>query len=486
MIKSLKAKLLLIYSGIMLLILFSAWFTITYFSQTYYEYRKEELMKEYGATIENIIANSNNARNDMDEALFADLSLSFEGEIIILDSTYALIYTDSFGFMRRIGNTPFDFDNVNEGVTRYSRSEFINLLNPDIKIKGVPPNAKNDNDLLLYNKIDSYGNLIIIYMPIKSIQDSVNIIQQLLYMITIIALLLISILTFIISRNIINPVIEVKNIAIKMSSLDFSQRCNQQRNDEIGELSSSINVLSDKLEVTINQLKTELKKEKSTDQLRKQFIGQVSHELQTPLSIINSYIEALMDGVITSNDEVDSSYQIIQEESEKISKIVRDLLDLSQLESGVFKVEFNDFNIGLLLDQLYYKYHELVKAKQFTFNVSGVESGYIIKGDSIRIEQAISNLIQNAIKYTNPGGQITLSMRPQNNYIQILVENTGHKIAEKDIDLIWESFYKNKNSKKEGIGLGLAIAKQIVTLHGGDYFVRNTDEGVVFGINLVR
>lgn len=485
MIKSLKAKLLLIYTGIMMLILFSAWFCITYFSQTYYEFKKEELMKEYGMTIEKIIADSVKEGDEVNVDYLSNLSLSFEGDIIILDSANDLIYTDSYGFVRFMGNS-FNLDKVDDGITHYTRDEFTNLINPDIHRKGIPPNSKGMYDLLFYSKIDSFGNQIILYMPLESIQNSINIIQQLLYMITIIALLLISILTLIISRNIINPVIEVKNIAIKMSSLDFSQRCNQQRNDEIGELSSSINVLSDKLEVTINQLKTELKKEKSTDQLRKQFIGQVSHELQTPLSIINSYIEALMDGVITNDEEVGSSYLIIQDESEKISTIVKDLLDLSQLESGIFKVELKEFDIGLLLDQLYYKYIELIKTKKITFKTSCVESGYIIKGDRIRIEQAISNLVQNAIKYTDKQGQITLTMRPQNDYVQILVENTGHKIDEKDIDLIWESFYKNKNSKKEGIGLGLAITKQIVTLHGGEYFVRNTENGVVFGINLIR
>lgn len=285
------------------------------------------------------------------------------------------------------------------------------------------------------------------------------------------------ILSFIVTK----PLKELKSIASSMEKMDFSIRYEKSRNDEIGQLGKTLNHMMDRLGTTINKLQAELQKEKKTDKLRKEFVAQVSHELKTPVAIVSNYTEALLDGVADTIEEQTTYLNTIESECRKMSHIINDLLDLSQMEAGTFKIDKSQFEFKDLLEDLTGKYENLVKGKIRFITDIKIDSAPM-QGDELRIEQAISNLLSNAIKHTNDDGYINLSASNENGMIHIGVENSGPPIADELIVHIWDSFTKGADEK--GAGLGLSITKNIVELHNGEYYVHNLDNSVIFGIRL--
>ena len=239
--------------------------------------------------------------------------------------------------------------------------------------------------------------------------------------------------------------------------------------------------MMDRLGTTISKLKAELQKEKRTDKLRREFVAQVSHELKTPIAIVSNYTEALLDGVADTKDEQDSYLNTIEDECRKMGHIINDLLDLSQMEAGTFKITKSKFNFKYLLDDLIGKYDHMTKGAYELKTEIKMEAA-IMDGDELRIEQAISNLLSNAVKHTPHKGRISLSATIENNMAHVKIENDGPPIDEALLPHIWDSFAKGTDEK--GAGLGLSIAKNIIELHGGEYYVRNNEKSVVFGIRL--
>lgn len=285
------------------------------------------------------------------------------------------------------------------------------------------------------------------------------------------------IMSFIVTK----PLKELKSIASAMENMDFSVRYDRKREDEIGQLGKTLNHMMDRLGTTINKLQAELQKEKRTDELRKNFVAQVSHELKTPVAIVSNYTEALMDGVADTKEEQDSYLNTIENECHKMGHIINDLLDLSQMEAGTFNINKLKFEFKDLLEDLIGKYENLTKGK-FEFITDIKLNEATMYGDELRIEQAVSNLLSNAIKHTDANGFIKLIAAKENNMVHIQVENQGSPINDELLLHIWDSFAKGENEK--GAGLGLSITKNIIDLHNGEYYVQNLEKSVIFGIRL--
>jgi len=323
--------------------------------------------------------------------------------------------------------------------------------------------------------------LLTVKLDLRAFNQNLTIFNRLfLYMIAVgglFALLSSIVLSFIVTR----PLKELKKIAVSMENMNFSIRYEKGREDEIGQLGSTLNHMMDRLGTTISKLKAELQKEKRTDKLRREFVAQVSHELKTPIAIVSNYTEALLDGVADTKDEQDSYLNTIEDECRKMGHIINDLLDLSQMEAGTFKITKSQFNFKHLLDDLIGKYDHMTKGEYKLKTEIKMETA-IMDGDELRIEQAISNLLSNAVKHTPHKGSIILSAAIENNMAHVKIENDGPPIDETLLPHIWDSFAKGADEK--GAGLGLSIAKNIIELHGGEYYVRNNEKSVVFGIRL--
>lgn len=342
-------------------------------------------------------------------------------------------------------------------------------------------NPLEKNTRLLYAERHDNGVLTVIQIPMQAIDETVNIFKDIIKYMILAALLFGSVGAYVLSRNITKPLVELNNVALEMGKLNFSCQYKEDREDEIGQLGKNLNRMAQTLEKTIIQLKDELEKEKTLDVLRKQFVAQVSHEIQTPLAVIQGYIEVLEDGLVESEEEEKYHYDVINDEISKMVKILRDLLDLSQLEAGTFKTNKEKFDLTTLFERVGEKYVEIAKKQEVEFIFSNGTPRSIILGDVFRLEQVLSNFIKNAFEHTPSKGKIVMSSEVIDYKIRVSVQNTGTQIPKDDLPYIWESFYKSKDkAQHKGTGLGLAISKQILNLHDAKYGAINLEDGVEF------
>lgn len=234
--------------------------------------------------------------------------------------------------------------------------------------------------------------------------------------------------------------------------------------------------------------------ENKLDKLRNDFVANISHELRTPLSMIQGYSEALIDDIAASPEEQRQHVEVIHEESIRMGRLVQDLLDLAKMESGHLEMTFTAVNIGQLLRRVYRKFHSICKEQELELQcfVPDDDSLIIASGDEDRLEQVLTNLLDNAIRHTNPGKKIRLSASRTRwddaDWIQIEVADEGQGIPEDDLPYIFERFYKADKARTRGYGgtgLGLAIVKNIIDTHQGITNVTSKiGEGTTFTIYL--
>lgn len=284
------------------------------------------------------------------------------------------------------------------------------------------------------------------------------------------------------------PLIEINKVATKMAKLDFSEKCNVKSEDEIGNMASSLNFLSENLNEALTSLKEanvkleeDIEKERKMEKARREFVAAVSHELKTPISLIDGYAMALKDNIF-GEEEKDYYLDIIIDEGRKMGSLVNDMLDLSNLESGSFKLTREEFDICNLIKFTLKKYKNIIKEKAVKVELNLLEN-IMVYADWNRIEQVITNFITNALRHVNENGTIYVGMIDKGNTISIGIENTGSRIPEEELSKIWDKFYKvdkSRNRKLGGTGLGLSIVKNILTAHRYSFGVENTDRGVKF------
>ncbi len=329
--------------------------------------------------------------------------------------------------------------------------------------------------MVYYKKTITSDAILYIQFPMEKIDDALWVFQQLLLYVAIVGIVIAVSGSIFMARHFSKPVIELNDLAEKITTLDFSGRYRELRQDEIGQLGNSLNQLSAELERTIEQLKLELDKEKTMDSLRTQFVAQASHELQTPLTVLKNYIEVLEDGLISS-EEMGEHLGVMVEEVDGMSEMVVGLLDLSQLRSGQFRIEFADFDVVELVASECIIFKERCDQQNITLSTALPTESAIIHGDSKRIKQGVRNLMENALKHSS--GTIDIDGIIAGHQFTFAVENSGEKINASELETLWEVFYKEEGNHKKGSGLGLAITKEILERHGGHYGVENTDNGV--------
>ncbi|MEI3355968.1 MAG: HAMP domain-containing sensor histidine kinase [Clostridia bacterium] len=284
-----------------------------------------------------------------------------------------------------------------------------------------------------------------------------------------------------------------------MANLDFSHKYRiTDADDEINNLGKSINVMSDKLERTIKQLRNtniELEKdieEKSKiDEMRKSFISDVSHELKTPIALIQGYSEGLLENVNTDEESRKFYAEVILDETNKMDKLVKQLLELMRLEYG--KREFNDtkFNIVEVEKEVIRKSKVMIEETGAKIALESSDEINVF-ADDFYIEQVVGNYMTNAIKHVKEVNgkkeiRIKNEVDVEKNLVKISVFNTGDNISEEHLARIWNRFYKidsSRNRQKGGTGIGLSFVKAIMNNYGNNYGVINREDGVEFYFDL--
>lgn len=397
--------------------------------------------------------------------LFDELRQKNGGDSYILDATGRL--NSSLGMKgngmgmgkNRINTSQYDF------TSDIYEDRYMNKIGVEIYSFGV---ALKDGFLLYEVSIDS-------------LDDAVGIMLEFLVYLLIASLIIGVLSAYLISNYISKPIRELNDLAKRMKDKEVYTIMTSNKEDELGQLEQSLYNMYEELLSNIQRLETELHKERSLDKMKKQFLAQATHELKTPISVIQGYAELVFDGIYKTEEERDHYIESIYNETESISKLITDVLDYSKMENGFFDINKQDVNIKPWSEKLVQTYDEYVRMKNLDFIYHGVTEDFVVYMDPNRMEQVVKNLLVNAIEHGK--SKVKLSVFHLENKLLIEVENDGPPIDEEDLPFIFDSFYKKKG-KIKGTGLGLAIVKQIVLLHDGDYRVKNLDKGVKFIIKL--
>lgn len=453
--------------------------------EQYYQYMKSNQLKSVYKAI-NDYYNSNNPNINISEEL-DEISIKNNFDIIIKDENDVAVYLSSKDYLSNIRKI-IDFWGINR------RQEYTILEETDsLEIRKIRDIETNANYILLSGKLDN-GYYTYIRIPISSIQESVRISNRFLYLIAGIVIVVGGIAIIYISKNFSEPISELNAIAKKMSNLDFSHKYNVTDDDEINELGKSINVMSEKLEKTINQLRNtnielekDIEKKSKIDEMRKSFISDVSHELKTPIALIQGYSEGLLENVNSDPENRKFYAEVILDESNKMDKMVRQLIELTKLEYE--KREFNNrvFNIVELEK-------EIVRTSQVMLDEKGAEVEFDTEdkinvfADDFYVSQIITNYLTNAIKHVEEiNGEkyikITNTLLPDKEKVRITVFNTGYNISKENLSRVWNRFFKAdeaRNREDGGSGIGLSIVRAIMNNYGNDYGVENKENGVEF------
>ncbi len=299
------------------------------------------------------------------------------------------------------------------------------------------------------------------------------------------------------SKRFTKPLIEMRNVTKGIAQTDFSRKCSAETADEIGELAGSINQLSASLEETLadlseknRKLQNDIAREQRVDKMRKDFIANVSHELKTPISIVQGYAEGAKLLAQSGSGEKAGEYcDIIIAEAQRMNRLVLELLELSQYESGGMSVQAQVFDLYALVS-------EYVRANQLKFEEKGIDFSFSLPqncmcfADRIKIQMVLNNYISNACAHASGGKAVRLTAEfTDATHCRVTVFNEGAPIADEDLGKIWDSFYRadKAHSRKEGrYGLGLSIVSEIQKLHGQARGVQNVPNGVEFWFDIQR
>ena len=452
----------------------------------FYLYSKTNTIKDVYQKINDYYTNPTLDVNLEDELKKIAYRNNFD--ILIKTDTNLSLFSTDRDFLESLNRITEMLQMQNE---HYNQADVI-YSDENMEIRRVTDTANNLNYILLSGKLVN-GYSLYIRIPIAPIEESVKISNNALLMIGILTIFIASFVASFISRKFTTPILQLNDITKKVANLDFSQKYRiTDSDDEINELGKNINTMSDKLEATIKQLRDnniELEKdieEKSKiDDMRKQFISDVSHELKTPIALIQGYAEGLVENVNTDEESRKFYAEVILDESNKMDRLVKQLLELMKLEYG--KREFNDaqFDLVALIKEVIRKCNVMLEENKIEV-VFREEKPIWVYADDFYIDQVVTNYFTNAIKHAEEVDgkkQIQITIEEKEQTYRVCVFNTGKQIEEENLDRIWGRFYKvdsSRNRENSGSGIGLALVKAIQNNYQNDYGVENKENGVEF------
>lgn len=499
---SIRVKLTLILTGLVMLIVLLLWLMNLTFYPMYYRSNKTKQFFETYRTVKAYYLCTHKGFNG-DEILQQD----YEQEEIsaLCENNQVSVYV--FRAAASFGGVMYPYMYYPSEATQGSRNLIVERWN-EIYYEGnerdidlIDSNkmyeiyqrhdAKTDSEYIeLFAKLDE-GEQIYIFIRsnLEGMQQGIRNTNTFLAYIGIIIGLIGIILMYFISKSFTTPILTLADIAKRMSNLDFAIKYKVTGQDEIGELGTSINTLSDKLEKTISELKTannELKidNERKTqiDEMRKEFLSNVSHELKTPIALIQGYAEGLQENINDDQESKDFYCEVIMDEAKKMNKMVRKLLTLNQIEFGNNFAQIEHFDIVQMMTSVLNSTHILFEQKEVYLDFSYSEPVYVWS-DEYMIEEVFTNFVSNALNHVDGAKVIKVQLENHNDFLRVSVFNTGKCIPDEELEKIWIKFYKvDKARTREygGNGIGLSIVSAIMKSLNHDYGVYNTEDGVCF------
>ena len=334
-----------------------------------------------------------------------------------------------------------------------------------------------DRKLLLVTKYDN-ELLLVMVASLSSVIEPVKAINGIYIRIILVALAFGYLFSLILSRVLSEPIISMGNTAKKVADMDFSEKFNFSANDEIGELGRNLNIMEMNLKRNFDILKKDIELEKENDKMRKEFISNISHELKTPIAIINNYAEGLKEGIADDQESRDFYLDTILEETANMNSFVNSLLFLSRSERNFLEFKLVNFDIRDIIKTELKRVNKIYPNKKFKVNFKG----HRFYGDIENFSIIIKNFLDNACKYSE--GEF-IEIFTDNNYFAIKNKSS---ISEEHIKNLWIPFYRTDKARerKNGTGLGLAIVKELLEKQKFDFGVYKEKDDIVFWLKGVE
>lgn len=321
----------------------------------------------------------------------------------------------------------------------------------------------------------SVNGTVMLYAPLSEMDDFLKQVYVYLAYAGMASFLFAGIMAVCLARSIVQPLKAMREAAAAMARGDYGRRVAVASRDEVGDLGRSLNSLAEDMGEYVQEMEL-------NDTMRRDFVANVSHELRTPLTILHGYNHALQDGTVTDPEKIKKYHSVMGTEILRLEKLIADLLDLSQLQATGSGLELEE----VPLEEIVYNVSTLLKQKS---EEQGILLTYYfeprippVNGDGDRLTQLVLILLDNAVKFTPVGGEITTRLTVEQQSVVLSIADTGIGMAEEDLPFIWERFYKaDKSRASRGTGLGLAIARQIIDLHKATVEVTSScGKGTVF------
>lgn len=468
---SIKKKLVVVFVSVFVAAMSLCLLINTFFLEDYYKSNKRSTLNDIykymlAAAGENLI------ETEAFEQTIARKCENGNVELFIMDSGHQIVYAS-------MGNSDF-----------FQKVFFDYLLSSERsgEIRESVDANNNSEYMDMWGELDNQY-FFVMRTAVESMRESVVIANRFMGYVTVVLVFVSCILVYVLTGRLTRPIKELVHISDKMIRLDFDAKYHKEGDTEIDILGERMNLLSETLEKTISELKTannelqkDIERKNEIDVMRQDFVSNVSHELKTPIALIQGYAEGLKECVQDDNESRDFYCEVIMDEAHKMNEMVKSLLTLNQLEFGNEVVSFERFNLTALIRNILNSTRILAGDRQINVVFQQQEAVYAW-ADEFKIEEVVTNYVSNAFHHVSGENLIKITMEEKEDTVRVIVFNSGMGIPEEELDKIWIKFYKvDKARTREygGSGIGLSIVKAIMDSLNRPCGVMNQENGVAF------
>ncbi len=488
---SLSVKLTLTMLFLLAGIIGLCWILNHTFLEKFYVYDKQQTLLEayevlHEASEEGIIG------EDEFDITFENLCANGNLNIFVVDANAKVLRSSMMDQSMLL----FELDEMMRGGVNdsFSQSQVLVSTEEYMIMRQNDPRLQSEY-LVFWGELDESGSFVYMRSALESIRESAKITNQFFIIVGLFGMAVGIVVIFFIAKSISRPMKELKDVSKSMADLKFEVAYQQKSQDsaEIVELGEHMNFLSHTLEKTIsdlkvanNELQKDIEKKEQIDEMRKEFLSNVSHELKTPIALIQGYAEGLKEGVNEDPESRDYYCEVIMDEANKMNRMVKNLLTLNQIEFGNDVVEMSRFNITELITGLV-QTNQLLAEQEGVSIIFEETDDFYVWGDDYKVAEVLTNYLSNARHHATGEKEVRISYVKREDKLRVCVSNTGNQIPEDELEKIWIKFYKvDKARTREygGNGIGLSIVKAIMESMHQQCGVRNLDNGVEFWMEL--
>ena len=482
---SIKKQMIAIFIGLLACMVVALLVINMTFLEPYYIQNKEKSFREMYETLNQVAQDQSYS----DEEVSSDVAKQAERNnlsFLIIDETTGNKYTNVY-------NQEMLFNQLLGYVINQSQQNAEILESTDAYQMLQAKDPWNETEYLVMWGNFEDGSQFLMRSPLESMRESAAISNRFLIYIGSVLILAAGALVWYFSKKLTDPIRELANLSDQMANLDFEAKYTSGGKNEIGELGANFNRMSSRLESTISELKKannsllkDIEQKEKMEEMRNEFLGNVSHELKTPIALIQGYAEGLKDGVNDDAESRDFYCDVIMDEAMKMNQMVKNLLTLNQLEFGDEDISFERFDLVALIRGVLQSMEILARQDELKI-IFRQESPVYVWADEFKTEQVVRNYVSNAFHHASGDKVIEVKIQKEGKKARTSVFNTGTPIPEEDLKHIWEKFYKvDKAHTREygGNGIGLSIVKAIMESFHQEYGVKNYDNGVEFWFEL--